>query len=245
MFDYFANSEAELQYDLVNNYISSLSQSQLRNDIANELSFNNLKITETDFGGIILTLEDRATRRVPVVLQDSITFASGYHPVKPVVLKPDSVTVSGPITAVNNITEWVTDSLIILDVNKSASYPVTLAASPPEISLRPQLVEAVIEVEQLTEKSFFVPLVVRNAPDSLRYFPETVKVTCTVGLSDYNKISAEDFRPEIDLSAVSLSEGKNTVPIRIVKQSDYALSVQFTPKSAEFVIFRLNEPPKE
>lgn len=245
MFDYFANSEVVLKYDLIDNYISSLSQNQLRSDITNKLSFGNLKITETNFGGIILTLEDRASRRVPIILQDSITFASGYHLSKPIALEPDSVTVSGPATRVDSILRWLTDSLIMLDVNKKTTRSIALAEPPAEIDLSVSAVQAEIEVEQLTEKSFFVPLVVRNPPDSLRYFPEMVKVTCTVGLSNYNNVSASDFSPEIDLAKVSLNEGKNTIPIRMVKQPAYALSVQFTPKSAEFVIFKTNKQQSE
>jgi len=242
MFDYFSEPEIVLKYNLVDNYISSLSQNQLRSDIKDKLDFENIKITETNFGGIILTLEDEATRNVPIVLRDSITYAAGYHAAQPVKLSPDSVLISGPVTAVDTVTQWLTDSLVLFDLRKSAERSVPLAESPVEIDLSLEAVKAIIEVEQLTEKSFFVPLVVKNPPeDSLRYFPETVKVTCTVGLSDYNKVNASDFSPQIDLSKVSLSEGKNTIPIRMAKQPPYAVNVQFTPRSAEFVIFKKKE----
>lgn len=238
MFDYFSNPSLLLRYDLNNEAITTLSTNELRSAVANRLTFNNLRITETNFGGVILMLEEKSTKRVPIVLRDSLTFATGYHLLKPLTMKPDSVTLSGPQTAVDTIAFWYSDSVTISNIKNNLTQRVALSKPSNEITLSTEAITASIEVEQFTEKSLFVPLVVRNAPDSLRYFPETVKVTFTVGLSDYNKVKASDFSPEIDLGKVKLNEGKNTIPIRMVKQPDYAITLQFTPKSAEFVIFK-------
>lgn len=238
MFDYFTSPKIILRYDLSQSELSELSETRLRTDISRRIAFGNIGISELNTGDINLVLEDEDKKRVPIVLRDSITFAPGYHLTKPVQLKPDSVTLTGPITALSNIDYWSTDSIAFTNLKNSVTLMIALAEPPSGISLKPQEVEASIQVEQFTEKSFFIPLVVQNAPDSLKYFPESVKVTCVVGLSDYNKITPEDFGVQIDLAKISLNEGKNTIPISLVKKPKEAISIQFTPKSAEFFIFK-------
>lgn len=238
MFDYFTSPEIILRYDLSQSDLTELSETRLRADVNRRIAFGNIRIVELNTNDINLALEDEDTKRVPIVLRDSLTFAPGYHLSKPIRLNPDSVTLTGPITALGSIERWRTDSVVITDLKNTVNRKIALEEPPSGISLKIKEVEAIFQIEQFTEKSFFIPLVVQNAPDSLKYFPETVKVTCVVGLSDYNKITSNDFSVEIDLAKVALSEGKNTIPISLVKEPENAISVQFTPKSAEFFIFK-------
>lgn len=238
MFDYFTSPKIILRYDLSQSELSELSETRLRTDISRRIAFGNIGISELNTGDINLVLEDEGKKRVPIVLRDSITFASGYHLTKSVQLKPDSVTLTGPITVLSNIDYWSTDSIAFTNLKNSVTQKIALAEPPSGISLKLREVEATIQVEQLTEKSFFIPLEVQNAPDSLKYFPETVKVTCVVGLSDYNNIGPGDFKVQIDLGKISLNEGKNTIPISLTAAPKEAISVQFTPKAAEFFIFK-------
>ncbi len=238
MFDYFASPIIVLHYNLAQNGVYELSQSQLRSEIARKISFGNIRVTELNTGDISLALENKATRRVPIIPSDSLSFAAGYHLLQPLQIDPDSVTLTGPASALEGITMWKTDTLLLTNLKSSVKKKITLSDPPEGIYLSTNEVEVSIRVEQFTEKALFVPLLVRNAPDSLKYFPKTVKVTCVVGLSDYNHITVGDFSAEIDLAKVSLGEGKNTVPITMTRQSASAIHVQFTPKSAEFFILK-------
>lgn len=237
MFDYVVGPEIILSYNLEYQDLLSLSQDQLRSDVRRKLAFGNIKVAELNAGNINLSLEEKATKRVPIKVRDSLVFSSGYH-LRAIKIKPDSVTLTGSISLLDSISQWKTDSFFISDIKNNLNRTVSLAKPSGALQLNVKSAAVDIQVEQITEKSMFIPLTVRNAPDSLKYFPESVKVTCVVGLSDYNKIKNEDFSAEIDLANVSLSEGKNTIPIRMVKQSPQAITVQFTPKSAEFFLFK-------
>ncbi len=238
MFDYLYDTDISLYYNLSNFNPSTLTSEQLRRDILQKIAFKNIRITDVQ-GDIPLQLEAGASKKVPILTVDSLTFATGYHLTNPVALEPDSVSITGPISLIYKITSWNTKAFSLANLKNKVVQIVDLEAPLPELSLNVNQVQATIEVEQLTEKSLFVPLIVRNAPpDSLKYFPEKVKVTCTIGLSEYNNIDTSDFRLEIDLAKVSLKQGKHTLPIQIVRQPTNALSVQFTPKSAEFFIFK-------
>ncbi len=239
MFDFFIGQEITLQYNLAETNMYELSSEQLRSDIHQRIAFNNIRIVDLNANDIRLILEEMSTRRVPVVLQDSLVFVSGYHLTRPVQITPDSVTLTGPASALSEIDSWATEPAVLLNLKNNATQAVPLRRPPAEITLGVAEVQANIQVEQVTEKSLFIPLHIRNAPaDSLRYFPEVVKVTCVVGLSDYNNINANDFRLEIDLARVESNAGKNTAPIVITQQPPYVISVRFSPKSAEFFILK-------
>ncbi len=238
MFDYLAHPVIVLQYNLEAYAQYRLTQRQLRNDISRKISFDEIRIDEISVGDIDLRLEDQAVRRVPIILRDSLTFAPGYHLLPPPLLSLDSVTVTGPVSVVEQIVGWETQLLTLSNLKGNVVRSVPLVKPPASITLSISEVQVTIRVEQFTEKSLFVPLQVRNAPDSLRYFPQMVKVTCAVGMSTYNDINAADFIAEIDLAQAVLSEGKNTLPIQLKQSPPYVHNVQFTPKSAEFFIVR-------
>lgn len=238
MFDYLYDPEILLTYDLTKFDQNTLTNNQLRSDIDRKLTFNSIRVAGFD-QNIALQLETGATKKVPVIALDSLSFAGGYHAVRPLFLEPDSVLLEGPASLLKKIKTWETMPFQFKNLKNSTFRLVNLQSPPPEIMLSTNHVKASVEIEQITEKSMFVKLMVLNPPaDSVKYFPETVKITCTVGLSNYNKIETSDFAVVIDLSTLSLKQGKHTVPIKLARQPLEALSVQFTPKSAEFFIFK-------
>lgn len=238
MFDYLLHPRVEVPINLSDEDQIELTQAELRRNIEREIAFNRIRILESSYDPISLRLETGQSKKVPIVLSDSLRFMPGYIPQGPIQLKPDSVWVNGPTSLLDSITQWVTAPLVVEAMQAGITKKLSLLPPPPEISLSVRNVQASIQMEQVTDKLLFVPLKVRNAPDSLKYFPEKVKVTCTIGLSKYNNIDTSDFSVEIDLKKVPLGEGKHTLPIQMTKKPPEALSVQFTPKSAEFFIFK-------
>lgn len=238
LFEYLMNPRIEVPINLNNNNPEELTREALRSQIDRRITFNGIHVLENSYDPIDLRLEDGLSKSVPIVLNDSLVFMPGYVRQGAIDLKPDSVRVSGPTSLVNSILAWETEPFVLEQIKSSVNQQVELVPPPPEITLSTYHAQVSFQTEQVTEKSFFVPLRIRHAPDSLRYFPEKVKVSFTIGLSEYNTIDTSDFNVEIDLKKVPLSEGKHTLPIQMTKQPKSALSVQFTPKSAEFFIFK-------
>ena len=146
--------------------------------------------------------------------------------------------ISGPASTVELIQQWKTDSLVLSDLRSDKTVAVALLKPPDELSLGTPQTEVRINVEQFTEKSLFVPLTIRNGPDSLKIFPQQIKLTCVVGLSQYNEVTPRDFTVEVDLQNVPVSEDKNTAPIQLTQQPSFVKNVKFSPKSAEFYILQ-------
>ncbi|MCB0553373.1 MAG: hypothetical protein KDD02_07460 [Phaeodactylibacter sp.] len=241
LFDYFSHPTVSLVYDMQDVSRLHLNRGQLRNDIAHELRTNDIKVLEINYDNVLLELEDRNSKTVPIIIQRRLSFAPEHHLKAPIGLKPDSVRISGPNSLIDSIHFWPTDSLILKNLKSSSTVILHLQQPNREVLLSANMVEAKIEVEPFTEKTMYVPLVVKNAPDSLRIFPDKITVTCKLGLSKYDSVSYRDFIAEADLSGISPNAPNNTVPILITQQPDFTRNLQYTPKSAKFFIV---EPAK-
>jgi hypothetical protein len=158
--------------------------------------------------------------------------------VGPNLVEPDSVTVSGPEMMIDTIEAAATVPVIMADVNRS--FDMELEMQPlNKIEYDPLEVWLQVPVEKFTEASVKVQIEVINMPDSLllRPFPPAVTVRCNIGLSAYETLNEHLFRAVIDYSEVGNMLG-NKLQVRIIKMPVYIESVEFTPKSVEYIVER-------
>lgn len=245
LFDYIKKSRVHLTYNLRNVDRLNLNVGQITGDITRNLATQKVEVVRVDYDDLNLILEDKDFRTVPVILNASITLASDFYLRDSISLTPDSITMAGPGSKIAFVEQWETDSLHLQEVDKSLVISQSLVTPPPELTLSQKSVQVNIEVERFTEKFFFVPISVVNAPDSIKIFPEKIKVRSVVGLSKYEDISAKDFKLEVDLEGISLNTTKNSVPIILKERPEFVRHVTFSPKSAEFFILQGEEQKKE
>ncbi len=233
-----------IRYLLADQATQSISASQIMNKARGKLS--NLNVIEVDQDYIMLHLDDAFEKKVPVKLVSKIVFENGFQLKDSIRLQPDSVRLSGPYTIVDGYTEWETVPLELENVR--AGFEEELSLVPPfdkVVQLGPAFVQVQVDVEQFTEKSFFVPLIVKNAPDSIKIFPDKIKVSGTVGLSHYNALEEADFGLEVDLKGIPLQTENNTLPVSIVKTPSSMRNIQINPKSVEFFFVSSDSIPPQ
>ena len=234
MIEFFNKPKTKLSYDLTNEEYLSLTGIQLRNDIKNSLYSDALKVDEVNYENLNLLLEEKLTITIPVKTIDSLSFVDEYHLAEPIRVIPDSIVISGPFSMVEQYKYWPTIPIVEQKLNNEISRKVKLQKAPPEVFLSVSEVEIRIKPEPFTEKSMYVPIEVKNAPDSLRIFPDKVTVTCKLGLSKYDSVSYRDFVAEVDLQDISPNSSTFTVPIVITHAPDYVHGIFHNPKSAKF-----------
>ena len=238
-FEFLSSKRMLLVYDVEAASSYFLSRSQFRSDVIANLVSNDLIIEDLNFEGIQLNLEDQFRAKVPIVVPANLTFKAEHQLATPVTTSPDSVELLGPASVVSTFTQWPTDTLILQDLSVDYSGRLALQLLKPGIQLEPAEVEVRVDVEQYTQKSLFVAVTVLNPPkDSIRIFPDKIKVDCVVGMHYYNELDAEDFTLVADLGNIVLSEGKNTVPLELTEQPDFIRSVLLNRRSAEFYIIK-------
>ena len=196
---------------------------------------SSISITEVNTPFIFIQIENQSEKTVPIKLEANLQYAANIQLMDSLEMQPDSVTITGPLSEVEAITEWPTESLKKSKIAESQTISVPLVA-PKNAQLRlsqPQI-QLGIKVEEFTEKSIFVPVKVLNAPDSLQVFPRQIKVRCITGLSHFNDINSNSFSIVADLKGIAMDAEKTTVPVEVVKHPPYVRGIQYQPRSVEF-----------
>lgn len=218
-------------------------------DAIKESNPENATINDINISYIDVTLEEQFQKKIPVVLKEKIKLVDQYF-LKSVKLTPDSVTISGPDNLINPITKWETKVVALENLKNSTDVEVALKSiddieGDKVITFSPSEIKVKLEVEQYTEKSLFVPIQIANGPDSLKIFPDKVKLDCKVSLNDYEKIGYRDFEAKVDLDGVPMDAKNNTIPVLLTTQPSNVSNVRFTPKSVEFFFVKQLEVVEE
>lgn len=246
MFEYLAGATIPVHFNIEAGGDFRLNRAQMRGEVLGALASKELDITEINYDEIDLKVQTKESRKIPIRHQVELELAAEHHLSAPIQLEPDSVTLTGAFSVVRAYESWPTDSIFFTDISKSLSTEVPLLTPPRELQLDRQKTNITLSVESYTEKSLFVPVNLKNAPsDSLKVFPDKIKINFVVGLSQYDSVHYTDFKLEADLKAVSTEKGKNTVPVKLVEAPETVKNVILSRNSVEFFILKPKEPVKQ
>jgi hypothetical protein len=182
---------------------------------------------------ITIEVEDALTKLVPLRPVHNLTFAKGFDLAGDISLTPSIIRVKGPLSVMSGLDFIDSDTLVFNNLKDTLMTKAQLSLNPI-FDFETTVFDAQIPVEQFTEKSIFIPLVVKNAPRQLRIFPNRIKVDCSVALSRYANLRAEDFVAEVDLKNVDLKSKNNTVTIVLNQQPSFVRKLKFYPQAASF-----------
>ncbi|HRF41739.1 MAG TPA: hypothetical protein PK198_23255, partial [Saprospiraceae bacterium] len=93
LFDFLRSSQVSLSYDLrgvKDRFV--LSRGQLRSEILSRLGSGSMSIVELNYDDIVLLLEEKSSKRVPVGFRHRFSFVPGYQLQRDPEISPDSVT---------------------------------------------------------------------------------------------------------------------------------------------------------
>ncbi|KPL13815.1 MAG: hypothetical protein AMS26_13100 [Bacteroides sp. SM23_62] len=211
--------------------------SYAKDRIAKQLS-SEIEILGISPDSLFFQFADKVSKKIPVKPSLDISFEKQYMQVGPYLVEPDSVTISGPELMIDTIEMVCTVPVIMSDVNRS--FDMELEMQPlHKVEYDPLEVWIQVPVEKFTEASLKVQIEVINMPDSLilRAFPPAVTVSCQIGLSAYETLNEHLFRAVIDYAEVGNMLG-NKLQVKMIKMPVYIQSVNFTPKSVEYIVER-------
>ncbi len=202
---------------------------------------NGIDLLEIYPDTLFVLFEKKEKKVVPVKFQSELTFKPQYYQSGNILLKPDSVEISGPLTLIDTIDVVYTQNKVFEDLSDSLIRNVPLITND-NITCNPGRVVVSIPVEPFTEKEVIIPLQSVNVPDSLRLkcFPSEVKISFTIAVSKFNDVSARDFKAEVDYN----SNTSNTLPDRLkVRITDIPRGVKKVDYSPLFVecLFEKND----
>lgn len=177
-----------------------------------------------------------ASKIVPIALDGNIIPKSQFILRGEIILNNDSVKISGPLSIIDTISEVKTKHFSLQNLSKDTSY----TAEMPEIehiTLNPKNVKIYINIEEFSEKRLKIPINKTNVPDSfyLHLFPNSITIISIVGESEYEKVTATDFKASVDYYSIFEKEGSQ-LSVKIDDAPNNIYSYRFTPEFVEYIV---------
>ncbi len=229
--------------ELTNNYLEGKFMSkytistnghkeEIAKQISNEIEIISIRPDSISF--YVSSVIEKLVKVHPVV---DFTFAKEFILQKPPVVEPESILVRGPQEILDTLKYIDTMPIELKNLSHTVKRDVELVILP-ELKSDLDEVTVQIDVEQYTEAKFEIPILIINQPDSLliKTFPAKVKVTCKIGLSQYNKLNNSSFRALVDYSRRSGVISKLRVILDKVPET--VLTVDHFPKDVDYIIER-------
>lgn len=183
------NNPPSINIDVSDNEVNLFDQVQQQMN-----AFSGISIQKVQPLILTVELEDRASKKVPVRSRINVAFREQYDFVGTPVLRPDSVTINGAASLIEDIDEWPTDSVQLTDVSNDLSRVISLKSPGELISLSQNDIEYNADVAQYTEGESEVNIVTRNLPAGrlISYSPSTITVRYDVPINEYTEIKDQN-----------------------------------------------------
>jgi hypothetical protein len=209
---------------------SSDLQRLIRQQLYNSTSITALKASQLDF-----TFNYGLNRRIKIQLVGSIVPGGNYY-LAHTQITPDFATVYASREVLDKIENVYTDRLDISNFDATVKRTVFLKKIPGA-KIVPESVTVTLYPDILTEGSIEVPITAVNKPESLtiRTFPQTVKVTYTVGAKAYRLIQPSDFAVTVDYNEIS-AHPSDKCKLYLRNRSTFARSAKLETDQVDYLI---------
>lgn len=217
-----------------------LLTSVLRDKISDNLS-GTVSIEEIPQDTLVFIFPKISSKRVPVVLSKSFSFAQQYMAMGRTVILPDSIEIHGREELLKGIDSVVTEEVIKNGLKNDVQGAVNLVEIPG-VTFQTNEVIYQQKVGRYFEKSMTVPLHAENVPSGERMFlvPSEVTVTYRQDYKDKKEYSAADIVLTVDYTqAQSSASSKGKVLIKDAPVAIYNIRIE--PQFVDRVILTTKE----
>lgn len=180
---------------------------QIRNQIG---AFNDINILQVNPGNLTVETEERATKKVPVENQVNINLRDQYGLLNEPVVIPDSVTITGAQSVIEEITSWPTQQIHLSNINRSIQRTVPLVPGDAPTQIIPTEIELHADIAEFTETEVRIPVRTRNLPSgrAVTYNPSSIVVRFDVPIDQFSGVQGQ--RPFAAYVNFEDMEGDNT-----------------------------------
>ena len=171
-----------------------------------------------------------------MVFNGELNFSSQYRMKDKIQLSPDSVFVFGSKEKLSEIHFVESENTVFENIEKAIKQDFKLNEME-EISFSEKKVQIQFEVEKFTEKIIVLPLNAINVPKGykIKFYPAKVEIAITVAFDDYNKLNANLFVAQVDVSDL---KQKKKLDVILSKQPPFTDIVKIKPSRVEFLLIR-------
>ncbi len=167
-----------------------------------------IKILGTTPDTVIVSLDDKVTKKVPIVGVVNASYREGFGIVGSIKTNPDSVVLTGARSLLNNIQEWQTETVVLSDINIPLTLKTTLKDSLRfEISRSTSVASISFDVQPIAEKTITdVPIEIVQVPErrNVVLIPPKISIIIRSGVNNIANLTEKDFYAFIDYKSILL-----------------------------------------
>ncbi|MEX0986324.1 MAG: hypothetical protein WD052_02520 [Bacteroidales bacterium] len=195
----------------------------------------DLQLLEVFPDTLVFQFATEVSRMVQVKPDLEFTMGRGFVMKDDILISPESILVTGPDIYLDTLRYLRTKKKVPGTLTKSYNDVLEIAV-PHRLRFQVHEVNCKIELEKLTEVQVMVPVRINGLPDSLRMqtFPQQVRVTGNIGLSEYDRIVPDAFWIEVDYHEVMDNPDRLQVYMR--SKPEELRGGDFYPKYVEYLL---------
>lgn len=225
--------QSNIKIDLSNDLFEEQVKESSLLEIINRQSPQNVEAIACKPQEILFQFEESIDKKIPLIVPKLLTFLQNYDIRKEIKISPDSIIASGPVSIIDTLKSWRTDTIKHLELNKTIKSKIGIKETLANIVFNKYLIDYEINVAQFTEKKMSVEIKIINKQNAnLLIVPKKVDLKCLVPIDEYDKITAEDFSIVADYKNEKV---KSYINLKLNKKSKFAKKISFFPKSVEYI----------
>ncbi|MFN8142818.1 MAG: hypothetical protein U0073_00215 [Bacteroidia bacterium] len=213
----------------------SIATASFTPDFTRQLG-NEVNILGYTPDSIVFNFSDRIQRRLPVKLNADISYEKQYDSSSGISVAPDSITVSGPPSVLQNMKYVETERLRLTDV-KAPVYKTIGLAGNKLLTFETESVVVKVPVEKFTEGRTEVSVHPMNVETgySLKTFPDKITVRYQVALSKYNDVNAGQFDAVVD-AGVLREDPPAKLKIQLMTAPSFVRAIFIEPEKVDYIL---------
>jgi len=206
---------------------------EIEEQIGRELSLEEIQLDSLNY-----QTADRLEKRLAVKANTKLTFKAAYQQSGKIIIQPESVSVFGSESELNELSEVFTEPIQASKLSESLNLNAQLVVPSDNSSIRiqPAQVKLYIPVEKFTEKEIFVEVEAVSLDSSLtiKTFPNQIKVLFSVPLSNYDHLNNRLLQAKVFYTPESAEQNK--LSVELLGVPDYAKVKRMEPEKVEYIV---------
>lgn len=177
------------------------------NDVLDRIALaRGVQLIDINPDTVSVMLDRKGDKTVAVIPDVTLSFRDGYGQVGPVIVSPESITVSGATTLLGQITAWHTAAVRFDDLKNPLEEDVRIAESVDHpLGFSPASVKIRVNIQPFAEKVFSgLPVEIRALPPNrdVIFIPPKVEVVARGGIRQLASVLPVDFQVSVDYTSI-------------------------------------------
>ncbi len=208
-------------------------------DVRREIALpENVELIDMKPESVTVAFDNLVEKRIPIIVDNRVSFAEGYGLSGAPVIVPESVTVGGGERVIQTLESWYVATPPMENLKSAVTEQIPLSDNSTYfLSLSPPTVTLKLNVQPLAEKTLNgIPVTVHSLPPDreVLLIPPRVDVLVRGALDRLARITPDECRVSVDFRSIVGDTTRTVVPL--IEVPEGIVVIGRTPERLQFVI---------